>query len=758
MRETRQSLLDAYEHRTYTFGTLVNRLGMKRDPSRLPLIEAQFNLERIADDVEFAGLEVEVEPNPKSAVNFDLFLNIVESRDGLVLDCDYNRDLFDRSTIERWLNHYVVLLVGASEKIEQPLAELPLLEDSEQRRLITEWNHTQADYPRDLRIDQLVDQKAAMIPTSIAVAFEDRSLTFEQLSQRSNRLARYLVRRGVHPGDKVAVLIERSLALPEALLATLKCGAAYVPLDPAMPRERIRTILDESGASIILTKDHAELASLSPADAHLICVDVESASIANESSAPLTHEADSTATAYVIFTSGSTGKPKGVEVTHRSVVNLLWAMSAEPGIVPSDRLLAVTTLSFDIAGLEIFLPLVTGARLVIASKEATIDGFVLARSVRDFGITMLQATPSTWRILLEAGWQPDPKMKMLCGGEAIPRQLAETLLENGASLWNMYGPTETTIWSAASKVSRGSGSVPIGPPIANTQFYVLDRAGQVCPVGVAGELHIGGDGVAAGYFRRPDLTASSFISDPFATAPGARIYKTGDLVRALPGGQFEFLGRLDNQVKMRGYRIELGEIESTIIQYPGIREAAVIPAQLKPGDDRLVAYVVADDTRMPAIADLRQHISRRLPGYMVPSHFMRVDELPRTSNGKIARKALPKPDFTDFTLHREARQPVDPAQRQLTDICRDVLRVNQLGVEDDLFELGADSIRIFQIASRAASAGIPITALSLLKARNVAAACALAQREPAKAPDGVRIRVGKYSREQYIVKPAAAAR
>jgi amino acid adenylation domain-containing protein len=758
LSQTRQELLDAFEHQTYTFGTLVNRLKIKRDPSRLPLVEVQFNLERLAGDVEFGGLKAEIEANPKAAVNFDLFLNIQEGLDGLVLDCDYNRDLFDETTIQRWLNHYVTLLAAAADGMNKRVAELSLLDKTEFRHQVVERNNTQAEYPHDRRIDQLVDQQAARTPNAVAVGFENSTLTYEQLSARSNRLARYLSRHGAGPGTRVAVLIERSLSIPEALLAVLKCGAAYVPLDLTMPWERIRTIIQDSKASIVLTGERQAVEMIHPIEARLVCLDVEATSVEKESSAAPRCAAAPTDPAYVIYTSGSTGKPKGVEVTHRSVTNLLWSMAAKPGIAASDRLLAVTTLSFDIAGLEIFLPLVKGATVVICARTIAMDGFLLARSIQSSGITMLQATPSTWQLLLDAGWRPDPNLRMLCGGEALPRPLAERLLENSGNLWNMYGPTETTIWSAVSKVRSGSGPVPIGPPIANTQFYILSREGQICPLGVAGQLHIGGDGLAAGYDAQPDLTAASFIADPFRTTPGARIYKTGDLARALPDGEMEFLGRLDNQVKLHGFRIELGEIEGAIAEHPGVREVAVVLAQIKAGDKRLIAYVGAEEGQMPTVANWRQFLSARLPAYMVPSHFVRMDQLPRMENGKLARKALPILNLTTPVESRETSSPANAAEEKLMAICKDVLELDRLGLEDDLFDFGADSIRIFQIAARAMDAGIETTALSLMRSRTVAAACRLAQSEELKLTNNPGIHIARASREQYVLKHAASAR
>jgi amino acid adenylation domain-containing protein len=728
LEQTRASLLDAYDHQTYTFGTLVRKLDLKRSPSRLPLIEVQFNLERVGGNASFPDLQVRVTSNPKAAVNFDLFLNAVESPDGLVLDCDYNSDLFDQATIERWLDHYVTLLAASANDPACPVANLPLLSHSQLQQLIRGQNQTAADYPRDKRIHDWFEEQVARSPQSPAVAFGHERLTYAQLNARANRLARYLSKHGAGPGTTVAIYLERTLPVPEALLAVLKCGAAYVPLDPALPLERTTMILESAGAGLILTEERDAL-PLAPIDIRMICLDAEKKAIQKESDAPFHRAGSAEAPAYVIFTSGSTGKPKGVEVSHRSVVNFLASMQREPGMAPRDKLLAVTTLSFDIAGLEMFLPLVSGAEVVIANRDTTMDGALLAEMIRRFGINVLQATPVTWRLLLDAGWQAPPGFRMLCGGEALPRQLANRLLESSQELWNLYGPTETTIWSAVGRVRAGEGPVLIGPPIANTQFYILDVNGQVCPFGVSGELHIGGDGVAAGYYRQPALTHEKFIPDPFHSDPGARLYKSGDLVRKLPSNDLEFLGRLDHQVKIRGFRIELGEIEAAIAQQPGVSEVVVLLQTENPGDERLVAYIAGEVDRLPTNRMLREALNAKLPSYMVPAQFAHLESMPRTGNGKIDVNGLKTLPITIVVEHSDFVAPRSAAEETLASIAAEVLQLPRVGVEDNLFELGADSLRIFQIAARAARAEIPMTAQHLLRGRTLAAALLSASKD-----------------------------
>ena len=705
----KRALLDAYEHQTYTYGTLVRKLGLVRDPSRLPLIEVQFNVERVGARLDFEGLRAEMDSCAKHFVNFDLFLNIVEAPDGLTMDCDYNTELFDQATVDRWLGHYETLLAAVVEDLDQPVARLPLLNAAELEELIVRRNRTAVQYS-DACVHELFEQQAARTPNATALVFGRHALTYAELNSKAGELAAFLAKQGVRPKQLVAICVERSAEMVIAMLAVLKAGGAYVPLDPAYPRERLEFILDETEVKVVLAQEQVAV-SLAGVKARIICLDSERALIAREKPAEAPCRVQPNDTAYVIYTSGSTGKPKGVEISHRSVVNFLTSMQLEPGIQSSDRLLAVTTLSFDIAGLEIFLPLVSGARLVVADRDTTMDGTRLAETVRDAGITILQATPSTWRLLLEAGWKPQTGFKMLCGGEALPRELADQLLATDGVLWNMYGPTETTIWSAVSVVNPGPAPVRIGPPIANTQFYVLDALQQPVPPGVPGELYIGGDGVARGYFRRPEMTAEKFVADKFR-AGGQRMYRTGDLVRALPNGSLEFLGRLDNQVKIRGFRIELGEIETVLMQQPGVKEAVAI-AHGEGASKKLVAYVATTDGQECDRDALRRAFAAALPAYMTPSVFVTLAAIPRTPNGKVDRRALPEP--TQGAAVKTRRPPRNQAEDVLSGIFTEVLKIEEISVDDNLFELGADSIQIFQIVARANRAGLGVTVQEVLR-------------------------------------------
>jgi amino acid adenylation domain-containing protein len=703
----KRTLLDAYEHQTYTYGTLVRKLGVPRDPSRLPLIEVQFNLERVGASLDFTGIKAQMDSCEKRFVNFDLFLNIVESEDGLVMDCDYNTDLFDRATVERWLRHYETLLAAVAEDMSRQVWRLPLLQPSELQALLIDRNRTEASYP-DCCVHDLFDQQAASNPNAVAVVFDRQTLTYGELQARSAELAAFLQKQGAGRGQLVGICLERSAEMVIAILGVLKAGCAYVPLDPAYPKERLDFILREAGVKVLLTQEPVAV-ELTGLKARVICMDSERALIAREKFSEKS-AATPNDLAYVIYTSGSTGKPKGVEIPHRAAVNFLTSMQRQLGMRPSDRLVAVTTLAFDIAGLEILLPLVSGARVVIGDHDATMDGTRLADLIRESGANVLQATPSTWRLLLEAEWKPPAGFQMLCGGEPLPRDLADELLHTEGALWNMYGPTETTIWSAIAPVNEGPAPVRIGPPIANTQFYVLDRCAQPAPLGIPGELYVGGDGVARGYFERPELTREKFLPDPFRA--GNRMYRTGDLVRALPDGSLEFLGRLDNQVKIRGFRIELGEIENILLQQPEVKEAVVV-AHGEGGPKKLVAYVAPDSGRSCDGESLKRALGAALPAYMVPSAFVVLATLPRTPNGKVDRKALPEPVPTRTSKPRRA--PRNAAEETLHGIFCEVLHLETISIDDNLFEMGADSIQIFQIAARANRAALDLSVQQVLR-------------------------------------------
>ncbi|MBW4634872.1 MAG: amino acid adenylation domain-containing protein [Iphinoe sp. HA4291-MV1] len=577
--------------------------------------------------------------------------------------------------------------------VGQPL-DLSLLTTAESHLLLGEWNQTQADYPERLCIHQWIESFVELTPDKVAVIFEDEQLTYRELNRRANQLARHLQTLNVKPEVLVGICLERSLNLLIGLLGILKAGGAYVPLDPAYPQERLELILEDSQASVLLTQQNL-LERLPKHQAQVVCIDTdeEIIALASEENPKTTVTPENLA--YILYTSGSTGKPKGVQIEHRSVVNFLNSMRKEPGLTEEDVLLAVTTICFDIAGLELYLPLIVGARVVLARREVASNPEELSKLLTTSGATVMQATPVTWRLLIAAGWQGNKQLKILCGGEALTPGLANQLLERVNSLWNMYGPTETTIWSAVDKVEPGNMQVSIGKPIDNTQIYLVepeqlsqsDPLKQV-PIGTPGEVLIGGDGLARGYRNLPELNSEKFIPNPFSDKSGVsvggasrreagrdralRLYRTGDLARYLPDGKIEFIGRIDHQIKIRGFRIELGDIESALSQHPDVREVVVVAREDYFGDKRLVAYLVTEHnvehiitTQKLYLTHLRSFLKTKLPEYMIPYAFVLMDSLPLTPNGKVDRRFLSRSPLGTFSGHAPHSQSpaVSPADR-----------------------------------------------------------------------------------------------
>ncbi len=523
------------------------------------------------------------------------------------------------------------------------------------------------DFPIDRPLPLLFEAQADRSPGAIAACYEDQVLTYDTLNRKANQLAHHLRKRGVGPETLVGLAVNRSLEMLIGALGILKAGGAYVPLDPAFPRERLRFMIDDARLAIFVTQEELA-AQLDQSDAVVVKLDSDSDLIVRESVENPISNITANNLAYVTYTSGSTGQPKGVQIEHRALTNFLCSMRRKPGFTAEDIFLSVTTLSFDISGLELFLPLICGARVVIAPRDAMIDGRLLKDLITTSGATVMQATPATWRMLIDAGWTGSDRLRVLCGGEALSRDLANDLLARCDELWNMYGPTETTIWSSLSKIESTAGPITIGHPIANTQFYLLDGSINQTPPGEIGELYIGGLGLARGYLNHPKLTVERFIADPFADSADARLYKTGDVARFLPDGRVEFLGRTDTQIKLRGFRIELGEIEATLTGSGNIAHAVVILREDQPGDQRLIAYVVAKDGERIDARKLRLQIEKKLPDYMVPATIVELDRLPLTPNGKINRQALPAP----AEIHRHSRetlvQPRNDTERSIARI------------------------------------------------------------------------------------------
>ncbi len=747
LRALKPVVLDAYEHQHATYGSMVRALTPRREPGRLPLSEIQFNLEQVGRGAVFTGLRSEVQANGKRAVNFDLFLNIVDTGNGLRLECDYSTGLYDEATIARWMQSYRTLLDAIVANPAQSVATLDILEPSLRKFLLEACNPPATGPMEAENVPDLIVKAFATMPNRPAADFYGLELTRAQLAKQSDQLASWLIRNGAGPGSLVAIYMDRSLEMLVAMLGVMKAGAAYVPLDPMFPPARIAQIVEETNVPVMVTLTR-HLDALPQSNAKVIALDHETAGLEREPTAtlPAIHRDDR---AYVIFTSGSTGRPKGVEVCHGNVVNLLTDTAQRLEMKPEDRLLAVTTLSFDIAVLEMLLPLVSGGTVLIAHRDDVADGAQLKELVHATRATVLQATPVTWRMLLEQGFQAAPGFKMLCGGEAWTAAMGDQLLEHGGRLWNMYGPTETTVWSSITEVKRGAGRMTIGPPIANTRFYVLDTQFQLVLPGVSGELFIAGDGVARGYFERPELTAEKFLADPFV--PGERMYRTGDEVRQLADGRIEFLGRLDHQIKLRGFRIELGDVETAIRALPGVRDAVAMLRPDASGEAILVGYYTGGENSTPA--ELKRALGGQLPIYMVPTVMKKLPSLPLTPNGKIDRKALPEPRADVEVEAEEFVEPMTRAEIILAEIFSDVLGCTRISIRASLLDMGADSLRMFQIASRAHHRGLAVSAKQLMQLHTVEAVAAAVDAADKSASSGElpAVPLQRISRENYRV-------
>jgi amino acid adenylation domain-containing protein len=687
----RREVLGAFANQDVPFEQLLEAVRPGRGAGSAPLFQVMFSfLNETPPAPTAAGVTWSAGGMTDNGTSkFDLTLFLEDSPDCLQGAFEYSTDLFEPATVGRMAGHLRVLLAGAVADPGRRLSRLPVLTGPERKQLLDGWNDTRAEYPRRASVHQLVERQAAEAPRRTAVVFEGAGMTYGELNVRSNQLAHFLRARGVGPDVPVGLLARRSAKMVVGLLGILKAGGAYVPLDPDFPPDRLNFYAQDSRMPVLLAQQPPE--GFRPPDgAHVVDLDAHWPTVTGESTRMLPSVATPDSLAYVLYTSGSTGKPKGVQVPHRALTNFLHAMRREPGLTEDDVLLAVTTLSFDIHALELWLPLTAGARVVVASRDTAADGDRLREALARSQATVLQATPATWRLLLAAGWEGDKRLRALCGGEALPPELAARLLPRVAELWNLYGPTETTVWSTIHRVGSAEGPIPIGRPVANTRVYVLDARLNPLPAGCAGELHIGGDGVARGYLNRPELTAEKFIPDPFG-GPGDRLYKTGDLARWLPGGTLECLGRLDHQVKVRGYRVELGEIEATLAQHPDVQQAVVVARKDPSGADTLAAYLVPKSGRAPAADGLRGHLRAALPDYMVPAAFVLMDTFPLTPNGKVDRQALPAPDkAADDGRTRAA--PRDDAERDLLKVWEDVLKVGPIGTEDNFFDLGGHSL------------------------------------------------------------------
>ena len=698
LKRVREVCLGAYSNQDLPFEKLVEELQPERSLSHNPLVQVLFGLrETISQGMKLPQLTMTPCELESTTAKFDLSIDVETTPNTLKCNAEYNADLFDRARIRRMLAHFETLLQAVAANIDQPISRLPLLSETEQQELSSAWSAAQRDFNLDECVHELFERQVEQTPDALAVSIGDAHLTYRELNERSNQLARYLLSLGVGPESLVALALDRSLEMVIGLFGVLKAGAAYLPLDPDYPQSRLSYMMDDAHVSVVLT--HSNLLERTALDHQVVCLDWDWERIAQHDQTNLNTAIDREQLAYIIYTSGSTGGPKGVMVTHGSLTNLLHSMHEQLAITASDRVLGVTTLSFDIAAVEMYAPLITGACLELVSRDEVLSPAKLRERLTQS--TVMQATPSLWRMLVESGeWNGRGKHRLLAGGEAMSRQLARQLAERSEKVWNGYGPTETTIYSSIDEVNgEGEGTYEsIGRATANTQLHILDRWLQPVPKGVTGELHIGGTGVSRGYLRRPELTAERFIPNCFSETPGARCYNSGDLARFLADGRVEYLGRADHQVKVRGHRIELREIESALAQHEQVRAAAVVARATENGDNHLVACVVAEED----VSQLRAYLKERLPDYMVPAFFMTLDQLPLNANGKIDRRRLlelaqeasPHQSVNEYVAPRTATEEV------LADLWTEVLGVERAGINDDFFALGGHSLMATQLLSR----------------------------------------------------------
>ncbi|WP_372948098.1 non-ribosomal peptide synthetase [Mariniphaga sp.] len=683
LKNRKEEIFNAYEHQQFSFGQLLQKLAISRDPSRVPIVPIIFNIDiGMANAVAFNGLSFKLKSNPRAYEAFELFLNAMGTEDELILEWSYNTSLFKPATIVQMMASFKEVLHGIVANPSVEIGNIIKVDFSAYLDL----NDTHAPFPQ-LPLHELITKQAQNTPSKQAIKFGDSFITYESLEKKSHQLAHFLVEQGVCPGDFVAVLLPRSIELIVALIAIMECGAAYVPLDPDYPKKRLEFMLKDSETKFMITTKTSS--PLLESGAKILFIKSIFSNLPKYPDTPVNLVADNNQVAYLLYTSGSSGTPKGVTVTHKNLVNLLFSVLEKPGIQETDKLLSITTISFDIAGFELYATLLKGAKLVLANEDTAKDPRLLLEVIKEEAITMMEATPATWQMLLDAGWDEHLPIKALCTGEALPMVLAKNILEKVNELWNLYGPTETTIWSAIKKISKDDDLITIGRPIANTQMYIVNEQGHLVEPGKIGELCIAGDGVAKGYWKRKELTAEKFIDNPFESDLGAVLYRTGDLAKLLPSGEIQCLGRIDQQIKIRGHRIELGEIEQVLDSLEGVKSSIVLL-----NEDRLVAYLIPSDmgSQHPdQVSAWKRILREQLPAHMVPLQFNLLEEFPKTLNGKIDRKALLN-NLPNETKKTSFTPPSTKSEKIISAIWQECLKIDKIDVNSDFFEVGGHSL------------------------------------------------------------------
>ncbi|HEX3047643.1 MAG TPA: amino acid adenylation domain-containing protein [Bacillota bacterium] len=699
LEQVTDSTLETYQHQDMPFELLVKTVNLERDLSRNPLFQISLNVvNQPFEKIEYDDLQVESHILSHHSSLFDLTLNVRNRNNKLLLWFEYNKALFRERTIERLARYFERLTMDALQKPELPISQLELIPPEEKSLLLDEWNRNDQDYPLQCCLPELFTAQAVRLSRADAVISKDQKLSYAELEAQSNQFAHYLQSLSIQTGSAVGVYMEKTVATVVALLGIIKCGAYYIPLDPSYPAERLAYIVEDSGVKVVVCS-HSNQTAFKNVSYVVWETDIET--IKNMPARAVEGICPPESIAYCIYTSGSTGKPKGVLVPHRALVNFLYAMQEFPFIKEKQRLLSVTPLSFDISILELFLPLVTGAATVIVPQSVASDPAALMTAIGEYQPHIMQATPATWQMLLEAGFKGDQRMVLLCGGEALSRELANRLLDVGSALWNMYGPTETTIWSCVHRVTAEEiSAIPIGRPISNTEIYIIDDNLKPVPIGAVGNLYIGGKGLAQGYRNLDELTQQRFIPHPFKAQAGARIYNTGDLARYRPDGVIEYYGRSDFQVKVRGFRIELGEIETVLQRHPEVNQAVVIVHGDRTENQIMVAYLKMKENSKVSDADFRSFLEHTLPAYMVPNHFIAIDSFPLTPSGKTDRRVLERRKVDNQIKQVEYVAPADEVEEILVDIWRSLLKKEKIGVLDNFFSLGGHSLLAVKTASR----------------------------------------------------------
>ena len=687
LKEKNYSVFDAYDHQQLSFGQLLKKLSISRDPSRVPLAPIMFNIDLgMSDGVHFHELDYTLISNPRNYEIFEIFLNASGTEDDLTFEWSYNTSIFKQETIEQMMHSFENIIQNLVNNPEKPLSELF---NSEYQNLYTKFNNTKAAYPNK-PLHLLIKEQCELSPNKIALEFKNDKVTYQKLQHSINKFAQHFINQGIKPGDFVAVALPNSLELLYTLIGILQCGAAYVPLDPKYPHARLEFMLEDSGANYLIT--NINLSESFPNSVKHIIVEHILTDLKTDMVSSQNININTEDFAYMLYTSGSTGKPKGVTITHKNLVNFLFSMAIKPGIKGDDRLLSITTISFDISGLELFLPLLNGATLVLTDSETARDGRLLLELLAQKNISILQATPTSWKMLVESGWKNALPLKALCGGENLPSDLSKKILSKCNSLWNMYGPTETTVWSSVKQISPSDDIITIGKPIANTQIYILNEQKQLLPEGAIGEIAIGGDGVANGYWNRQDLTSEKFIKDPFSSHENAKLYFTGDLGKLLLSGEMQCLGRIDQQIKIRGHRIELGEIEQTLNKIEGIQEAIVsansnaLVASILPQENVIITNDMIDQWKI--------RLKTELPAHLIPIKFNIIDKIPKTLNGKLDRNALSKPSENNKPVFTKPRTKTEQVVANIWQKC---LEVNEIDIFSDFFELGGHSLTAVKV-------------------------------------------------------------